>query len=33
MGTGQDNTMAGAHGGDRSGGSDSGRVYDFTIPR
>jgi hypothetical protein len=32
MGTGQSNTMAGAHGGNRSGGSASGRVWDFTIP-
>lgn len=32
MGTGQGNTMAGAHGGNRSGGSASGRVYDFSIP-
>jgi hypothetical protein len=33
MGTGQGNTMAGAHGGNRSGGSASGRVYDFSIPK
>lgn len=33
MGTGQGNTMAGARGGNRSGGSASGRVYDFTIPK
>lgn len=33
MGTGQGNTMAGAHGGNRSGGSASGRVYDFSIPQ
>jgi hypothetical protein len=33
MGTGQSNTMAGAHGGNRSGGSASGRVWDFTIPQ
>jgi len=32
MGTGQGNTMAGAHGGNRSGGSASGRVFDFSIP-
>ena len=32
MGTGQSNTMAGAHGGNRSGGSASGRVWDFTVP-
>jgi len=32
MGTGQGNTMAGAHGGNRSGGAASGRVYDFSIP-
>ena len=32
MGTGQGNTMAGAHGGNRSGGSASGRVWDFSIP-
>ena len=32
MGTGQGNTMAGAHGGNRSGGSATGRVYDFSIP-
>ena len=32
MGTGQSNTMAGARGGNRSGGSASGRVWDFTIP-
>jgi hypothetical protein len=31
MGTGQANTMAGAHGGNRSGGAASGRVYDFSI--
>jgi hypothetical protein len=33
MGTGQGNTMSGAHGGNRSGGSASGRVYDFSIPQ
>lgn len=33
MGTGQGNTMAGAYGGNRSGGSASGRVYDFSIPK
>ena len=32
MGTGQSNTMAGARGGNRSGGSASGRVWDFAIP-
>ena len=32
MGTGQSNTMAGARGRNRSGGSASGRVWDFTIP-
>jgi hypothetical protein len=32
MGTGQGNTMAGARGGNRSGGAASGRVYDFSIP-
>jgi len=32
MGTGQSNTMAGARGGNRSGGSASGRVWDFKIP-
>ena len=32
MGTGQSNTMAGAKGGNRSGGAVSGRVYDFHIP-
>jgi hypothetical protein len=32
MGTGQSNTMAGARGGNRSGGSASGRIWDFTIP-
>jgi len=32
MGTGQGNTMAGAHGGNRSGGAASGRVYDFNVP-
>ncbi|HVO56990.1 MAG TPA: hypothetical protein VMT51_04755, partial [Dongiaceae bacterium] len=31
MGTGQGNTMAGANGGNRSGGAASGRVYDFSI--
>jgi len=31
MGTGQSNTMAGAHGGNRSGGSAAGRIYDFSI--
>jgi len=32
MGTGQMSTMAGARGGNRSGGAASGRVYDFSIP-
>ena len=32
MGTGQSNTMAGARGGNRSGGSASGRTRNFTIP-
>jgi hypothetical protein len=32
MGTGQSNTMSGARGGNRSGGSASGRIYDFSIP-
>ncbi len=32
MGTGQTNTMAGARGGNRSGGSAQGRIYDFSIP-
>jgi len=32
MGTGQANTMSGARGGNRSGGSASGRIYDFSIP-
>ena len=32
MGTGQANTMAGAHGGNRSGGAAAGRVWDFSIP-
>ncbi len=32
MGTGQSNTMSGAYGGNRSGGSASGRVWDFSIP-
>lgn len=31
MGTGQSNTMAGAHGGNRSGGAAGGRIYDFSI--
>jgi len=31
MGTGQGNTMAGAKGGNRSGGAASGRIYDFSI--
>lgn len=32
MGTGQSTMMSGATGGDRSGGSAAGRVYDFTVP-
>jgi hypothetical protein len=32
MGTGTQSTMAEAHGSARSGGSASGRVYDFSIP-
>jgi hypothetical protein len=32
MGTGQSETMAGARGGNRSGGAASGRVYDFCVP-
>ena len=32
MGTGQSNTMSGAYGGNRSGGSASGRVWDFSVP-
>lgn len=32
MGTGQQATMASARGSARSGGSASGRIYDFTIP-
>ena len=32
MGTGLSNTMAGARGGNRSGGAATGRVYDFSIP-
>ena len=31
MGTGQSNTMAGARGGNRSGGAAAGRIYDFSI--
>jgi hypothetical protein len=31
MGTGQGATMAGAHGGNRSGGNATGRIYDFSI--
>ncbi len=31
MGTGQGATMAGARGGNRSGGNASGRIYDFSI--
>jgi hypothetical protein len=32
MGTGQSNTMSGARGGNRSGGSATGRIYDFSVP-
>ena len=32
MGTGTQSTMSGAHGGNRSGGAASGRLYDFSIP-
>lgn len=32
MGTGGSATMAGARGGNRSGGQASGRIYDFSIP-
>jgi len=32
MGTGQMSTMAGARGGNRSGGAASGRVWDFSVP-
>jgi hypothetical protein len=32
MGTGTSQTMSGAHGGNRSGGAASGRLYDFSIP-
>lgn len=32
MGTGAQSTMSGAHGGNRSGGAVSGRLYDFSIP-
>jgi hypothetical protein len=32
MGTGQSATMSGARGGNRSGGSASGRIYDFSVP-
>jgi len=32
MGTGAQSTMAGARGGNRSGGAAGGRVYDFSIP-
>jgi hypothetical protein len=32
MGTGTSATMSGAHGGNRSGGAASGRIYDFSIP-
>jgi hypothetical protein len=33
MGTGTGTTMSGAHGGNRSGGAASGRIYDFSIPQ
>jgi hypothetical protein len=32
MWTGQADTMSGARGGNRSGGSASGRIYDFSVP-
>jgi len=32
MATGTQSTMSGAHGGNRSGGAASGRLYDFSIP-
>ncbi len=32
MGTGTSATMSGAHGGNRSGGAASGRLYDFSVP-
>ena len=32
MGTGMSETMSGAHGGNRSGGAATGRVYDFSVP-
>jgi hypothetical protein len=32
MGTGTQSTMSGAHGGNRSGGAASGRLYDFSVP-
>ena len=32
MGTGTSETMSGAHGGNRSGGAATGRLYDFSIP-
>jgi len=32
MGTGQSATMAGARGGNRSGGAAAGRIYDFSVP-
>jgi len=32
MGTGQSNTMSGPRGGNRSGGSATGRIYDFSLP-
>jgi hypothetical protein len=32
MGTGMSESMAGARGGNRSGGAAAGRVYDFSIP-
>ena len=32
MGTGMSETMAGARGGNRSGGAATGRIYDFSVP-
>src|SRR5437868_7654159 len=32
MGTGQQGMMAGGHAGNSSGGSATGRIYDFTVP-
>jgi hypothetical protein len=33
MGTGQSASMAGARGGNRSGGAAAGRIYDFAVPQ